>query len=196
MNPQDAQKVLDDMNSGRITWDDNLRSAANKAVQSATFNFDYAGEATKAYGELGAYYDRIIKESQGDVNKALARLVEDYNRGIRFKKEDAQTTTQNVTRSVQDNALARGIYQKSAFDPSGGYGIADATLAQQTEPINTALSRYQETAGVDLNRQQTDLPEQEKRKEYDLEQQRRKESADITNSRASQAYQKYQSQLF
>src|SRR6185503_8131474 len=53
-----------------------------------TFFFDYAAEAEKAYGELGAYYDRVLRESQGDTTKAIARLTEDYDTGLRREKED------------------------------------------------------------------------------------------------------------
>jgi len=70
-----------------------------------TFNFDFAAEAEKAYGELGVYYDRILKESRGDVDKALSRLVEDYDRGLRIKTEDTDRALINANRQVQNNAL-------------------------------------------------------------------------------------------
>src|SRR3972149_7458335 len=61
-----------------------------------TFSFDYAAEAEKAYGELGPYYDRLLSESKGDMNLALSRLVEDYDRGLRFKKADVTTEEEQL----------------------------------------------------------------------------------------------------
>src|SRR5260370_659260 len=49
------------------------------------FNFDYAGEAAKAFGELGPYYDKLLTDYKGDMNKILSRLIEDYDNGIRIK---------------------------------------------------------------------------------------------------------------
>jgi hypothetical protein len=87
------------------------------------FSFDYAGEAQKAYGELGTYYGRLLTESQGDVKLALARMVEDYNRGLRIKTEDktrgeAQANTAETIGSdkeCRDNAIARGLYSPKSI---------------------------------------------------------------------------------
>lgn len=144
------------------------------------FSFDYAAEATKAYGELGAYYDRILKESQGDLNKALARLEEDYTVGKRYRAEQTQQTTQ----SVQSNALARGLYQKSLADPSGGMGIPDMKLKESLLPIQ----RSQEQADVSRSRSLVDLPEKQKRNEFELEQQRREKAAALAETRGARAY--------
>lgn len=178
-----------------------------------TFNFDYAAEATKAYGELGAYYDRILSESKGDLNLALARLKEDYDKGLRIKTEDTTTSLANneynrkqAEKRAVDAALARGLYQKSNFAPSteqSQFGIPDTMLATAEKPylsnadaIRLGLQRYKESADTSLARSQVDLPEQERRKEFALEQQRRTESANLANQRGQLAYQKFQSSLF
>lgn len=172
------------------------------------FNFDYPTETTKAYGELNDYYTRLLTESKGDMNKVLSRLVEDYDRGLRFKTEDlavakdANQYQQGLAeRSAVNNALSRGIYNKSQYAP-GQYGIADTMLTEAKTPyekartaLDTGFSRYKETAGVDLARQQTDLPEEERRKEFALEQERRQRAAEIANLRGQQSYQKYSSTL-
>lgn len=203
------------INPATGVWDDNYYAnigrfqTAGGGVPMPDFNFDYAAEAQKAYGDLGAYYDRILKESEGDMNKVLARLATDYETGVRRRKEDLTTTQgqmtedqllalQNAGRAVQENALARGIYQKSAYAPSG-YGVADTTLKEVTDPINTgyarqgktlltSFTRAQEDAGTGYERQKTDIPEQQKRYAYDLEQQRRREASDLANTRGSRAF--------
>lgn len=171
------------------------------------FQFDYAGEATKAYGELGAYYDRILKESQGDLNKALSRLTQDYDRGLRIKREDTATSNQgldvqerNTTQNTIDNALTRGLYRKSNY--GDGRGIYDENLKQGLEPINMqraqnalGMSRYEEEALINKQRQETDLPEQQKRNEFDMEQNRRKEAAGLAETRGARAYQDFQAKI-
>ncbi len=180
-----------------------LQSGNNGGVPS--FNFDYAGEAQKAYGELGVYYDRILKESQGDLNKALSRLTEDYDRGLRIKKEDTniaqaglEIAKQQAAQRSEANAIQRGIYSKSAYDPNSGYGVADTQLNQLMQPfatratgIDTALSRYTEQANIQKKRQETDLPEQQRRNEANMERTRRVESGELANTRGQKAYQDY-----
>jgi hypothetical protein len=176
------------------------------------FSFDYAAEAQKAYGDLGTYYDRLLKESKGDLNLALSRMVEDYNRGLRIKTEDKSRGEQQANiaetqgrQRVQNNAIARGIYTKSQFvpnpNPDEGFGVADTMLQNTLQPINqqrtnllTSFNRYKEGADVAKSRQEIDLPEKQRRYEANLEQQRRKESASLANERGQQAYQKYLAQ--
>lgn len=187
------------------------------------FNFDYEKEAQAAYGELGAYYDRILKESRGDLTKALARLTEDYDRGIRVKIEDTTLGKDALTLSqaeadrqakisrqnVVDASLSRGLYRKSAFGEDGGFGIPDTTMKKldegiaysdelrrrQGETLDLGFKRYKEQAGITKSRAEIDLPEEQRRNEYNAEQQRRREAADIANSRGARAYQKFSSQL-
>lgn len=216
------------INPATGVWDDNYYANIGKfggtAGGAPAFNFDFEAEAKKAYGESGAYYNELLAQSQGDVNKALARLVEDYDTGIRYKKQDTATAKDEVgiaqneadrqreesRKNVINAALARGLYQKSPGDPAGGYGIPDTEQAQvtaaadfgdaartrQLTAIDQGLTRYTEQAGTTLGRQQVDLPEKQKRYEGDLEQQRRAEAAQLANLRGDQALQKYNSQLF
>lgn len=187
------------------------------------FSFDYEGAARQAYGELGTYYDRLLRESQGDLNKALARLTQDYERGLRIKREDTTFAEQGMNLADQDamrrqqlaeqrvreSALARGLYQKSAYDPASGMGIPDTERAnvmgpyfyaeqqrqRQRQQLRTGLKRYEESAGIEVGRQREDLPEKQKRYEHELEQQRRRESAGMAESRGARAYQNYLSRF-
>lgn len=184
-----------------------------------TFSFDYEAEARKAYGELGAYYNRLLEESRGDLTKVLARLVEDYDRGLRIRKEDltfgqetydlAQSEAERQAKLSRDrlksSALARGFYQKSAFDPNGGYGIPDTELREFEEGFDyqtqsrrrlrdrlfTGFNRYKEEADIARKRKEVDLPEDQRRYEHNLEQQRRVEAANMASTRGQRAYQDY-----
>jgi len=211
MTYEDAVQYLNDSNSGRVVWDDTKRAEANNALGGGggggdipAFEFDYANEATKAYGELGTYYNRLLTESQGDTNLALARMVEDYDKGLRIKTEDTALARQRneeakalAERRAMQSALSRGLYQKSMYGE--GYGIPDAekVLAQkpyeqQATDLTTGLSRYQEEAGITKKRTEYDLPLKQKRYEAELEQQRRKESAELANTRGDRAFREYQ----
>jgi len=160
-----------------------------------TFDFDFAAEAEKAYGELGVYYDRILKETRGDVDKALSRLVEDYDRGLRIKTEDTDQALINANRQVQNNALRRGIFSKSLFDPSGGRGIFDETQKRATQPIEQSKERFIEGADIQKSRTETDLAEGQKRREFELEQNRRKEAAALSETRGERAFRKFSANL-
>lgn len=189
-----------------------MYDARNKGLSGGGqqgFNFNFEGEAKKAYDELGAYYDRILKESKGDLNKAQSRLVEDYDTGIRLKKEDVSVARQQLgiqqeqtNKAGVDNALARGIYQKSAFDPNGGYGIQDQAqrlndqeFQQRNAAIDTNLNRYTDAAGLARDRTQADLTENQSRNEFNLEQSRRTEAGQMANERATRALTRYNAAL-
>lgn len=157
-----------------------------------SFNFDYKKAAEDAYGELGPYYLRLLTESKGDMNKALARLTEDYDRGLRIKTEDTALARENATRNVTDNSLARGIYQKSVYQPETGMGLADENQQRAIEPINQDFNRWKESADVNVARQRIDLPEQQARNEFQMEQDRREKAANLANERGTRAYTDYQ----
>jgi len=172
--------------------------------------FDFEKQSQQAYNDLGQYYDRLLTESNGDINKAISRLVEDYDRGIRMKREDVNLAKEQLgieqtqaNRGLQDNALARGLYQQSAYgSPSQGYGIYGRDLMESNDSfgrrntaLDTGLSRYETEAGVNKERQTTDLTEQQKRNQFNLEQQRRQEAAGLAQSRISRSLQRYDSTL-
>ncbi len=172
------------------------------------FNFDYAGEAQKAYGDLGAYYDRLLTESKGDLKLALSRMVEDYNTGLRIRRESTATSKADVTRRQaiatdrgQGNLINRGLFSQSQFTPNQpgtGYGVGDTILTNLITPfinankrLDTSQANYEEAAALRKARTETDLPLKQTRYEANLEQNRRKEAASLANTRGTQAYQDY-----
>lgn len=160
-----------------------------------SFNFNYESELEKAYGELGKYYDRILTESRGDLNKALSRMVEDYDRGLRFSREDTQENLVTAGRQAMESALSRGLYQKSNVDPAAGMGLADQMQERAKEPILEAQARNEEVDLLNKTRSEVDLNEEQRRREFELEQRRRREAAELTNSREGRAYTKFASSL-
>ena len=193
------------VNPATGVWDDNYYANIGKKLAggnsgNGAFNFDFDAAAKEAYGELGSYYNELLLKSQGDVNKALSRLVEDYNTGTRYKAEDTAKAITESNKNIVNSALARGLYQKSAFDtsssPTQGYGIPSQNIAESTDIINQSLQRFKEAEGTQLARKQVDIPQQQKEYESELEQRRRQESGQLANLRGEQALKKAQSTLF
>ena len=179
-----------------------------------TFNFDYEKAAKDAYGELGPYYLRLLQESQGDMNKVLTRLTEDYDRGFRTRSEDNVVANQASERSNADNMLARGLLQQSNFAPKTGgnvlsafqnpqdrgFGIADLVnpdnaYGNSIRQRNIDATRANEEALISKQRSEIDLPEEQKRREFALEQERREKSAVLAEQKGARAYQDYSAKL-
>lgn len=152
-------------------------------VGGGGFNFDFEGENTKAYNELGAYYDRILKEANGDVDLALSRLQQDYETGNRNR---AINRANAIDRTIA-SANARGIYSKSSFDPGAGFGLADENIK------DTQLVYDEQQRQADTSKQRTEMDKKTalEREKFRLEQERRTRAAELANSRGQRAYQSY-----
>lgn len=148
------EAAQNDFNAGHGDGKRTGGGSAGAAGVPPPFNFDYAGEATKAYGELGPYYTRLIEWANGDMNKVLSRLTEDYDRGLRVKKEDTAAGQKQIDlaqgqadirqgqsqENIKNNLLARGLYQKSldanaedAAAPFKGFGIGDVDFTKTND---------------------------------------------------------------
>lgn len=174
--------------AGRVEGD--LRASGGPSTNS--YGFDYAKAAQDAYGEIGPYYHNLLVQYQGDMNKVLARLQQDYETGARYHATDTQTALGNADRSVMNNALARGTYQLSAYDPRAGYGLPSQDVARAEQPIQQAQQRYTEQADLNLSRQKQDQADALTKFTTANEQAQRTEAASLANSRGAQAYNSYQ----
>jgi len=89
----------------------------------------------EAYDKLAPYYAKLLAESQGDVNKAMARLEEDYASGMRYNTEDVERET-GYAKTDLDAALSQlGITfpqeQEKLLDTQNQRGIA---LTESPQP--------------------------------------------------------------
>lgn len=174
-----------------------------------SFNFDFAAEAEKAYGELGLYYDRILRESKGDTNLALSRLTEDYERGKRIRREDLPIQQESLSLqrkqridNLRNSQSRRGILSDSVYDPSGGRGLADEETREAELPFDRSsesllrnFTRQEEQDTITKGRTETDLRTRQEREEADMEQRRRKEAAELSNIRGERAYRNFSASL-
>lgn len=191
----------------------------------APFSFNYEEAAKQAFGELAPYYDRLLTESKGNMNLVLARLTEDYDMGLRFKTEDTNFAKESVDlaskeaarldeisrQRITDNALARGLYQKSAFDttsdPNRGFGIPDTlqdrrmlSFAYQQNlrdrnrsRLDTGMNRFQQTSTIRKDRSTFDTKKKQDLYEFELADRRKKEAAELANVRGERAYRDWAS---
>ena len=183
----------------------------------------FEGEVDAAYNELGDYYNRLIDEAGGDINKALSRLQEDYDTGKRQRMASFNLTTQALSlaqdafssnaqeayKTLQTRQLARGIGRQSAFDKSGALGIADTENADLTGNIDRgqaqlglekqgkqlAFDEANLMADTNLQRGTTDLNTNLSRFKTNAEDQRRKDAGNLALSRQSRAQQRFDAAL-
>lgn len=194
------------------------------STPEGNFAFDFETEIDRAYSDLGEYYNRLLEESRGDVNLALARLNEDYQTGERYRKQDFGYTRQaldlaqqgltadanQILRANERNLLQRGISRASAFDPTGARGIADVQTQRvqrgieraqegqelRSQQAETAFERAGEQATTGLQRGEEDLNRALERQESALDRERKKEASNLALTRAQRAFQRFESDLF
>lgn len=141
-------------------------SGAGGGGTVAPFSFDYAAEAEKAYGELGTYYNELLTQSEGDINLAFSRLVEDYDRGVRTRTAstaDQKTgidlaqveadRRQKIAQETTENRISRrGVGQTSFYSPDQNRGDIANKLVEGTN------APYQYNAGIrQRNKERLDL---------------------------------------
>ncbi len=203
------------------SYDAKAKGLSSGGASSGGFNFE--AEVDKAFNDLGTYYGQLLDEAQGDVNKALSRLQEDYDTGKRFRMQNFElagkaidlaqeafsTDATKAYKTLEDRQLARGISRSSMFDPSGAKGIADTEnqllgqdISQGQKQIDlrkeagqTSFDQSGELADINLAREKTDIPEQFDRYKTDLEEQRKKEAGSLALSRQQRAYQRFEAGL-
>lgn len=188
---------------------------------SGGFNFE--AEVDNAFNELGAYYDFILNEAKGDMNRALARLEEDYNTGKRQRMasfsltKEAQTLAQDAFatdaqkayKTLADRNLARGISRTSAFAPTEGRGIADeeeALLKSDVERGQKRLALGEKSSQLEFDqsgelmdtsfgRVREDVPREFERFSKEQEEQRKRDAGELALSRQQRAYQRFEADL-
>jgi hypothetical protein len=164
----------------------------------------------QALEELRPYYERILREEGGDVEKAKQRLEEDYQRGIRIKREDWEIAKRNYGPQMLPNESIAQYYNRTKYDygtfPEEGIsafsnlnkrnilqsGIANYTAdkvrtAQQArqEAIDLALRRYEEEAGIAKQRKLDDTDTQWQRRQFQLEEEKKTNAANLARQKRS-----------
>jgi hypothetical protein len=159
---------------------------------------------TEALEELRPYYERILKEEGGDVERAKLRLEDDYKRGVRLQREDYTTAQAGYGSQMQPGETMQQYYNRtkneygsfpeegiSQFDKlaqrgmvNSGFAAVDASklaTAQQRrqEAIKTALNRYEEGAGITRARGLEDIKTAWDRRQFELGEEEKEKAVEL-----------------
>ena len=165
---------------------------------------------TIALEELKPYYERLLKEEGGDIEKAKARLLEDYERGVRINTEQAETNLEGFGPEMQQGESTQSYYNRAKGEygtfPEESIALAQnmnkrgilysgianteasklATSQQRRqEAINNALKNYVEEAGITKERGIQDLATEWERRQWELDQQKAEDAANLARQKRS-----------
>lgn len=164
----------------------------------------------KALDELRPYYDRILKEEGGDVEKAKIRIEDDYKRGLRINREDYERAKagygegMNPGESVQDyynrtkalpgtnpqegvsllDEVAKRGMLESGFAKIDAANLATAQQRRQ-EAIKTAKDRYEEDAGITKGRSLEDMATNWARRQWEIGQNQTVDAGNLARQKRS-----------
>ncbi len=133
------------------------------------FEFDQKAAEDAAMEELRPYYEKLLEIYNGDVNLAKKRMERDYERGLRFKREDTETGLADIeaNRKERDRKFkialgdldqemnTRGIFTSGIKATETQEAKADENFQQemlnrQARDLVTSENRYKETEGTKM----------------------------------------------
>jgi hypothetical protein len=121
---------------------------------------DYTTYYQQAWDKLSAYYEKILAQEGGDVQRAKDRLLQDYNRGLRINTEDYQRNVdfgresygasvkeqnldaQSEQRKLEADMVRRGLSQGGVAEQEGTRLKSRQDLRR--EAIDRALKKSEE----------------------------------------------------
>lgn len=165
---------------------------------------------TQSLEELKPYYERILKEEGGDVERAKSRIEQDYKRGIRINREDYEAQKAGYGAAMKPGESAADYYNRTknvyGTDPQEGVallgnlnkrgilnsGIAnvDASTLQSTqqrrqEALDRAIQRYEEQAGITRSRGIEDQDVTWGRRQFELGEKRKEQAGILARQKRS-----------
>ena len=76
---------------------------SSSGASIAPFTFDQAAAEKAAMEELRPYYEKLLQIYDGDVALAKKRMEADYERGLRYKKEETANATGDINDTKAEN---------------------------------------------------------------------------------------------
>lgn len=171
----------------------------------------------QANQDLEAYYQRLLSEEQGDVERVKRRLEEDYTKGTRIANEDyvreiaygqdvygGQTAEQDAaftkeSRGLQTNQLQRGISQGGVAEEQGSElkssqdlrrEAIDRALQKSEEDLRYGKERTLEDTGLTKIRGGEDITSQWNKFQTAKAQEREEKAASLGESAYQREFQK------
>lgn len=163
------------------------------------FQFDWAATEAAELEKLRPYYEKILAEEGGDVDRALVRLEQDYQTGVRRSQEDLARTQRITSEDLTTQRQQLGLEEKEEtretladlnrrgvlFGQIPTEGLAQAPYSSYAQEyalgpmdekqrlrrlaVERALERQGEVAGVSAAREQENLALQRGRGTEDVQ---------------------------
>ena len=163
-----------------------------------------------ALEELRPYYERILKEEGGDVERAKLRIGEDYDRGVRISREDYETAKAGYGPQIKPGETIQDYYNRAKTEygtfPQEGIakldelmkrgvltsGIAKTDTAKMAtsqqrrqEAIKRATGRYVEGAGIQKGRGLEDIATAWDRRQFELGEEKKEKAGVLGRQKRS-----------
>jgi len=145
---------------------------------------DFSTYYTQAYNDLESYYKTILQQEGGDVDKAISRLKEDYDKGMRVAMEDYTTdiaySRESAAAAKKEEAATAVKEGRALTGELIGRGVSAGGLAEtkkeelksaqdlRREAIDRALKKSESELGTTLERSQEDTTTTQKRGTEDV----------------------------
>lgn len=184
------------------------------------FSFDQNAAEQEAIDELTPYYTKLLEMYNGDVSLAKKRMEQDYERGLRYNKQETTNATTDVNAAKAESArkfkialgdldqemngrglFNSGIRTKERANTTDTQNYDQSVLDAKARDLALSSKKYEEEQGVTLDRWLEDygfkdtgvegFTDKVTQKKIDLTEQKMKEAADMANEKRNQAYQNY-----
>jgi len=156
MDAASAQQVLNDMNSGKITWDDNKRADANNAIWASQGSGGNSGGS----GAGGFSTENIIKNAQA-LNDFYKKQNEPVVAATQATKAPLEQRYKDLLNSIKGNQqVAENRQTVTTNNEMGKRGITGSSgLFQQemTNALNPITQQYTQLQKDTTNTQNMDI---------------------------------------
>ena len=215
INPATGQPYAVNPQTG--VWDDTywaevaepqLKQAYGQSGDGiSSFNFDWGQSEKDALEKLRPYYEEVMAEAEGDVDRAKKIMEEDYTTGKRTRAEDIVSSrqAQGANEKQQKQDFLTTMNQRGLLfggSGSGGRGAASGfaqraytpTSDKQTlrrQAIERALTRSEDIATKQKSRGFEAADIELKRRLRDMEEEKRKRASEMATLKYGRDYDKW-----
>jgi hypothetical protein len=166
------------------------------STSGGAFSFNWEQAEADALEKLRPYYEEVLAEARGDVERAKQIIEEDYQRGVRYREEDLQVAQEGWAREEprQRNALLEDLNRRGFLQSSIRTGEEEYLTETQTatrEATERALQRQEELAGVERSRGVEELDIKLPRYERELMEEKKTKAADMATMKYGRDYDKW-----
>lgn len=170
-----------------------------KAIPPFTFNWEQAER--DALEKLRPYYEQVLSEAKGDVERAKTLIEEDYSQGKRYREEDIKTerTELGLAEPRERERLLEDLNRRGFFVPEQYKSTiqeretGELTQRQQARrgAIERATQRREELAGLERKRGIEELDIGFPRQQRELEEEKKLKAAEMAQTKYGREQAKF-----